>query len=397
MNQSQNRNRWLLPEGIEEVLPPEAARLDHMTRDVVDLFSTWGYRLVIPPLIEYLESLLSGTGEDLELQTFKVTDLLSGRMLGIRADTTPQVARIDAHNLKLETPTRLCYAGPVLHTRPASSGGTRSPVQVGAELYGHAGMESDVEILSLMLETLNTIGIDDLHIDLGHIGIFRGLVGKAGLDDVEQNTLFDILQRKAMPELREFLEQVTLPDQLNDIFISLIDWHGGDDILQQAHQSLKDIGGEALMAVEQLATLSGKVRERVKDAPLYFDLAELRGYHYHSGVMFAAYVPDCGDGIAFGGRYDDVGSFFGRARPATGFSLDLKSLMGVTRREVVEQYAIFAPWSEDQGLLNKIAELRQGGDTVIMQLPDQTGGARDMQCDRELVQENNEWVVQTLS
>ncbi|MDX1519665.1 MAG: ATP phosphoribosyltransferase regulatory subunit, partial [Gammaproteobacteria bacterium] len=222
MNQTQLTNRWLLPEGIEEILPPDAAALDHLTRRIIDQFGAWGYQLVTPPLIEYLDSLLTGTGKDLELQTFKVTDLMSGRMLGIRADTTPQVARIDAHNLKRDTPVRLCYAGTVLHTRPASSGGTRSPLQVGAELYGHAGIESDAEILCLMLETLLSIGVQDLHIDLGHVGVYRGLVNLAGLDETTQARMFDTLQRKARPELEQLLGELSLADGISDAFLALV-------------------------------------------------------------------------------------------------------------------------------------------------------------------------------
>jgi len=397
MNQSLHTNRWLLPEGIEEILPPDATALDQLSRSVIDLFATWGYQLVIPPLIEYLDSLLTGTGKDLELQTFKITDLISGRMMGIRADTTPQVARIDAHNLKRQTPTRLCYAGTVLHTRPVGTGGTRSPLQVGAELYGHAGIESDAEILCLMLETLNSIGVRDLHIDLGHVGVFRGLIQQAGLDDAVQAELFEILQRKATPELKQLLEGQALPDELADAFLGLIDLNGGKDIPDQAQKLLGKFGDEVARSVDQLITLSELVKKRIPDAPLYFDLAELRGYHYHSGVMFAAYVPGHGDGIAFGGRYDDVGSSFGRARPATGFSMDLKTLMSITNNISGNRPGIFSPWSDDIQLRNKIDKLRAEGEIVIMQLPDQTGTAKDMECDRELVREGDEWVVKKLN
>ena len=390
MNRSPESNRWLLPEGVEEILPPAAAALEQCSRNIIDQFTRWGYQLVIPPLIEYLDSLLTGTGEDLELQTFKITDLLSGRMMGIRADTTPQVARIDAHNLKQETPTRLCYVGTVLHTRPVCSGGTRSPLQVGAELYGHDGIESDVEILCLMLETLNLVGVTDLHIDLGHVGVFRGLVRQAGLDENRQGRLFGILQRKAVPELRQFLNELSLPDPLAQALLRLPDLHGSEETLEQARELMRDLGDEVNMAIDQLTALTQRVRQRLPDAPLFYDLAELRGYHYHSGVMFAAYVPGHGDGIAFGGRYDDVGESFGRARPATGFSTDLKTLMSLTDSNAIQRTGIFAPCTDDQDLMRMIDELRTQNEIVIMQLPGQTGGAR------ELVRKDNRWVVESL-
>lgn len=396
MTHTIDANRWLLPEGIEEILPPEAGTLDHLSRRLLDLYTTWGYQLVTPPLIEFLDSLLTGTGKDLELQTFKITDLMSGRMMGIRADTTPQVARIDAHNLKRETPTRLCYVGTVLHTRPASSGGTRSPLQIGAELYGHPGVESDVEILCLMLATLQAVGIRHLHIDLGHVGVFRGLVQRAGLDETQQAVLFDILQRKAAPELDAFNQEAALDSDIGQALRALIDLNGGDTVLDRARMELSPLGEEIAAAVDYLFELSKQVRQRIPDAPLFYDLAELRGYHYHSGVMFAAFVPGHGDGIAFGGRYDDVGSSFGRARPATGFSTDLKSLMAIVDTHVEQRPGIYCPWSDDPALLEKIGELRSDGEIVIMQLPDQNGTARDMDCNRELVREGDQWVVTRL-
>ncbi|MCG8324308.1 MAG: ATP phosphoribosyltransferase regulatory subunit [Thiotrichales bacterium] len=393
MTRSQQGNRWLLPEGIEEILPPQAGTLDQLSRRIIDLFVSWGYQLVTPPLIEYLDSLLTGTGEDLELQTFKITDLMTGRMMGIRADTTPQVARIDAHNLKRETPTRLCYAGTVLHTRPASGGGTRSPLQIGAELYGHSGIESDSEILCLMLEALHTAGVRDMHVDLAHVGVFRGLVQQAELERDAQVELFDILQRKATPELQQFIETHSVSAVLADALLALIELNGGDEVVDQACNKLSGFGAGVTGPVEQLAQLADRVRKSFPEAPLYFDLAELRGYHYHSGVMFAAYVPGYGDGIAFGGRYDDIGASFGRARPATGFSMDLKSLMTITNHEPLQVRGIFAPCSEDPALHEKIRELRAAGEIVITQLPGQTGNAADMDCDRQLVQEDSKWVV----
>ncbi len=387
---------WLLPEGIEEILPPEATRLEEICRGMIDTFQSWGYQLVIPPMIEYLDSLLTGTGEDLELQTFKLTDLLTGRMMGVRADTTPQVARIDAHHLKRDVPTRLCYLGTVLHTKPVSSGGTRSPMQVGAELYGHKGIESDVEIICLMLTTLNSIGINNLHIDLGHVGIYKALVDQAKLNTEQETSLFDILQRKAKPELLAQVDDWSLSDNLLSAFLALMDLNGGVDVLDQAEDSFTGLGDKVKNCIAELKDLNQQVKQRISDAPLFFDLAELRGYHYHTGVTFAAYVPGKGSGIAFGGRYDDVGKSFGRARAATGFSTDIKALMNLLPQGGNDKKGIFAPWQQDENLAKKVEELRQQGEIVINALPGQTGGANVMECDRQLVEEAGQWLVKTL-
>ena len=232
-------NRWLLPEGIEEALPPQARQLESMRRSLLDLFQSWGYELVMPPFIEYIESLLTGTGNDLDLQTFKLTDQLTGRMMGVRADMTPQVARIDAHHLKSDAPTRLCYLGTVLHTRPGGFAGSRSLLQVGAELFGHPGIESDVEVLSLMVETLKKAGVDDLYLDLGHVGIYRGLVDQAGLDAEQEAILFDALQRKAKPEITELLNDWSLPKAVTQMLTRLTELNGNGSVLTEARSALK--------------------------------------------------------------------------------------------------------------------------------------------------------------
>lgn len=389
-------NPWLLPEGIEEILPPNAARLEEICRTMIDNFQSWGYQLVMPPMIEYMDSLLTGTGEDLELQTFKLTDLLSGRMMGVRADTTPQVARIDAHHLKREVPTRLCYLGTVLHTKPMTNGGTRSPLQIGAELYGHKGIESDVEIICLMLSTLNSIGINNLHIDLGHVGIYQALIEQAQLSADQEANLFDILQRKDRPELISQVADWNMPESLVNAFSILMDLNGGVEVLQRAEDYLKEFGDKLINCIQDLKNLDDLVKQRIPDAPLFFDLAELRGYHYHTGVMFTAYVPGVGSGIAFGGRYDDVGKSFGRARPATGFSTDIKTLMNLLPQGDIKYSAIFAPWIQDEALSEKVNELRQQGEIVINALPGQTGDANAMECDRQLVKDSGQWLVKTL-
>ena len=385
------QNRWLLPEGIEEILPPHAERLEGLCRNIIDLHISWGYQLVTPPLIEYLDSLLSGTGSDLDLQTFKLTDQLSGRLLGIRADITPQVARIDAHNLKRDVPTRLCYLGTVLHTRSENAGGSRSPLQVGAELYGHQGIESDAEILCLMLESLKIAGVSKVYVDLGHVGIYRELAREAGLTGEQEIQLFAVLQRKAAAELNDLIRAWSLPARTGAMFSYLIEANGSVSIIQEARKVLA--GSRIKHCLDELQAIAELVRKRLPHAPLNFDLAELRGYHYHTGIVFAAYVPGKGQGIAYGGRYDDIGSAFGRARPATGFSTDVKTLLALSSNNIQEQPGIFAPCAEDSDQKEVINELRQQGEIVICELPGQTGNAREMGCDRQLVRKGSTWKV----
>ncbi len=387
--------RWLLPDGIEEVLPPEAVRLEQLRRQLVDLYSTWGYDLVMPPFIEYLESLLTGTGHDLDLQTFKLTDQLTGRMLGLRADMTPQVARIDAHHLRRDTPVRLCYLGTVLHTRPAGFARSRSPLQVGAELYGHNGVEADVEILCLMLETLETTNISAVHVDLGHVGIFRALSREAGLSGDQERALYDALQRKARPEMEALLAELAIPKPWRHRLAGLAELNGGADVLDQAREVLGDAGDAVATALDGLGHMAEAMARHKPDAPLHFDLAELRGYAYHTGVVFAAFVPGHGEELARGGRYDNIGKVFGRARPATGFSADLKTLLSVAAPAVTGTPAgILAPWPADDGLMSRIRALRAAGERVIYGLPGHPGTPADLGCDRILVNHGEGWKVQ---
>jgi len=389
-----NKDQWLLPEGIEEVLPPEAWRLECARRELLDLFSRWGYELIMPPLIEYLESLLTGTGNDLDLQTFKVTDQLSGRMLGLRADMTPQAARIDAHPLRRDAPTRLCYMGSVLRTRLDSYGGSRSPLQVGAELFGHAGIESDVEILGLLLESLALLEISDVHIDLGHVGIFRGLAQDARLSASQENELFDALQRKAATEIDGMLAAHVADDGQRNRLASLVQLNGDRDVLDRAREQLAGASGPVMVALDNLAAIADMIEQRAGDLTLNFDLAELSGYRYQTGMVFALFVPGCGQEIARGGRYDAVGEVFGRARPATGFSTDLKTLMNLSQRNFGGlSGAIFAPAGTGPGLFEAIQELRNSGERVVCALPGQAGDATAMGCDRELLCEQGSWIV----
>lgn len=389
-------NRWLLPEGIEEVLPPQALQLDALCRRLIDLYTSWGYQLVLPPLIEYLESLLTGTGEDLDLQTFKITDQLTGRMMGVRADTTPQMARIDVHNLKRDVPTRLCYMGTVLHTRPSTHGGTRAPLQTGAELYGNDAQECDAEILALMLKTLQSAGVKNIHVDLGHVGIYRGITRCLQLSPGRESVLFDILQKKAVPELQSVIADWSLPVKQADMLRALIELNGDSMVLDEARALLRDAGDEVLRCIDELERIVLLTRRQIKDAPLFFDLAELRGYHYYTGMAFTGYVPAMGQGIAFGGRYDDIGKAFGRAQPATGFSTDVMLLFAMGQAQEAARKGVYAPCSELPGLVDTTERLRAAGEIVINALPGQNGAAQDMDCDRELVLEGGQWKVKKI-
>ncbi len=390
-----SEDRWLLPEGVEEILPPVAARLEQLRQDLLVLYRRWGYELVAPPFIEFLESLLTGTGNDLDLQTFKLIDQLSGRLMGIRADMTPQVARIEAHHLKRDVPVRLCYSGTVLHTRNSAFAGTRSPLQIGAELFGHRGFESDLEVLSLMLESLQLASVANVHVDLGHVGIFRALARRAGLGASREATLFEALQRKAIPELEQLLADWQLPRDDRDMLAALVHLNGGEEVLVEADRLFSSAGGEIQQALEYLHQLAAALQRRYQMPGMHFDLGELRGYGYHTGVVFSAYVPGLGRAVANGGRYDDIGQVFGRARPATGFSADLKTLLSLSAdQNCSPPQAIYSPRSDDSALDAMVSELRERGEIVICELPGQSGGAADLACDRLLVRTRDGWSVE---
>ena len=396
--QGHKKDSWLLPEGITEVLPEQAKRLENLRRTVLDTFDCWGYDLVIPPFVDFLHSLLTGAGHDLDLQTFKLTDQISGEMLGVRADMTPQVARIDAHNLKHEWPTRLCYAGTTLHTVGDPLEKTRSPMQIGAELYGHAGIESDYEVIQLMLETLAMTGLEDVHLDLGHVAIYRALVAQANLNTAQEVALFDVLQRKARPELGELLEEFELEPSFKSIFNALPTWNGGVEALSKAAVALDGANDAVKNALQDLHDIAARLRRDYPALNVSFDLAELRGYHYHTGMIFAAFVPTMGKEIARGGRYDNIGAVFGRARPATGFSADLKVLVSLLADESVGQaQGVFAPAVDDVDLSEIVRDLRAKGTRVIQQLPGQSGTAEQLACTAELQKKDQRWVVTPLA
>jgi len=395
----QQKDSWLLPDGIDEVLPEEAKHLESLRRKLLDLFACWGYDLVIPPFIDFLDSLLTGSGHDLDLQTFKLTDQISGKMLGVRADMTPQVARIDAHNLKHEWPTRLCYAGTILHTRGDPLEKTRSPMQIGAELYGHAGKESDVEVIRLMLEMLAITGLQNVHLDLGHVGIYRALSRQAELTEFQERELFDVMQRKARPELQGLMDSYAIDSDLKLMFLKLPELNGGKDTINKARAVFLKANDDVKNALADLEAIAEKLAVRFPSLPVSFDLAELRGYHYHTGMVFAAFIPSVGREIARGGRYDNIGEVFGRARPATGFSADLKLLSALSKQacQVKSHELIFAPYLDDVVLNDKIRDLRAQQLAVVQQLPGQTGSAKELGCTSILELDNQNWVVRPLA
>jgi ATP phosphoribosyltransferase regulatory subunit len=385
---------WLLPEGIDELLPAQARALEALRRDLLDCYAGWGYQLVITPFIEFLDSLLTGTGRDLDLQTFKLTDQLSGRQLGVRADITPQAARIDAHRLRHQAPTRLCYIGSVLRTRADGFSGSRSPLQIGAELYGHAGVESDVEILCLMLETLRIAGLSDVYLDLGHVGIYRTLAETAGLSARQEAELFEALQRKAAAEIEELLHGFGLAAPVRRMLSGLVELNGGEEVLPQARALLAEAPRAVAEAIDYVEAVATQLRRSLPEVPVHFDLAELRAYHYQTGVVFAAFVPGEGQEVARGGRYDEIGEVFGRARPATGFSADLKGLMRLgSRAPMALRGAVLAPSDPDPALQMRIGELRTEGRVVIRELPGQTGEPSQMGCAFRLQKQAGGWDV----
>lgn len=381
---------WLLPEYIEDVLPAEAARLESLRRRLLDLFKVHGYQYVIPPTMEYLESLITGTGHDLDLATFKVVDQLTGRLMGIRADMTPQAARIDAHMLNHQGTSRLCYAGTVLRTKPDGLAHTREPLQLGAELFGHAGIESDIEIHRLMIKALQTLGLVELHVDFSHVSIFRSLVQAGNISADLEQALYAALQSKDKASVA--LLANGLDAAVKQSLMDLTDLNGDVSMLQKAEQRLPRLPAisKALADLRTIATQLSDLNVNVS-----FDLSELRGYHYHSGIVFAAYAKGYTGPIALGGRYDEVGLAFGRARPATGFSLDLRGAVTALTPAKVEK-AILAPASEDKALQAIIETMRAEGHIVIQALPDSVSNILELNCDRQFIYSNQQWQVQPL-
>lgn len=391
-------NLWMLPDGVDELLPPQSWALESLRRRVLDCFQAWGYELVVPPIIEFLDSLLTGVAGDLDLQTFKLTDQQSGRLMGVRADITPQAARIDAHQLRRDCPVRLCYLGTVLQARPEAPLDSRNPVQVGAELYGHAGIESDVEIIALMLELLRLAGLPTPHLDLGHVGVFGGLARQAELSAQAEAELWDALQRKAVPEIESLLQRHRVAPPVADMLLALTDLGGGVEVLDQASARLAGAAPEVADALRSLWSVAGALERRLPEVPLHFDLGELRGYRYHTGIVFAALLPGHGREVARGGRYDHIGRVFGRPRPATGFSADLKALLELAESSAVAAPAgLGAPWSDDPGLLAEVRRRREAGERVVWVLPGHEAELAAMGCDRRLVETAEGWREEPLN
>ncbi|MFM7524265.1 MAG: ATP phosphoribosyltransferase regulatory subunit [Betaproteobacteria bacterium] len=379
---------WLLPENVADVLPSEARKTEEVRRAMLDQFRSYGYELVAPPLLEYVESLMPVQDQDLDLRMFKLVDQLSGRTMGIRADMTIQVARIDAHLLNRPGVVRLCYAGALLHTRPSGFHSTREPLQVGAEIYGHAGLEADVEIQALALASLKLAGLSELTLDLSHAGVLDAVIEDDPLAKSERSALIGLLRSKDMPALRQWVKRYG--SSVRDAILTLAALRGGIGVLDTARHALprKAAIDQALNALSQMA-------EAATGASINIDLADLSGYQYESGVTFAIYVPGLPNAVARGGRYDEVGEAFGRARPATGFSMDLREIVGLLP-VTPPVPAISAPWRQDEALQTFIAQLRLQGEIVIQHFPGQSHDPQEFDCDREIVEQNGKLIIKPL-
>lgn len=379
---------WVLPDHIADVLPSEARHIEELRRGLLDTARCYGYELVMPPLLEHLESLLTGTGETLDLQTFKLVDQLSGRSMGLRADTTPQVARIDAHLLNRKGVTRLCYCGPVLHTRPDRPHATREPLQFGAELFGHAGLEADLEALQLARECLRIANVPSTTIDLADVRIVRNLLAGVSVNAQVLSGIHAALAAKDAAELAALTRD--FPVESREGLLALLQLYGDQGVLIEAQKAFQRFPG-----ISQVLSNLNWLASRLEGAAVTFDLADLRGYAYYSGARFAIYAPGASDALVRGGRYDEVGAVFGRNRPAAGFSLDIKQVVGVVSPRALKA-AIRAPWGESDEVNAAIAELRTSGETVVCVLPGHESEVDEFHCDRELVQIAGRWVVQAV-
>lgn len=379
---------WVLPDHIADVLPSEARHIEELRRDLLDMARCYGYELVMPPLLEHLESLLTGAGEALDLQTFKLVDQLSGRMMGLRADSTPQVARIDAHLLNRQGVTRLCYCGPVLHTRPGGPHATREPLQFGAEIYGHAGLEADLETLLLALDCLKVARVQAPSVDMADARIVNALLQGESLEGDKLAQVHAALAAKDSSELSVLSKNFTPASRQG--LLALVQLYGDEKVLLEAEKVLPPLPTvrEALLNLKWLAS-------HLDAANVTFDLADLRGYAYYTGARFSIYAPGASDALVRGGRYDQVGAVFGRNRPAAGFSLDVKALVAVLAARPLRA-AIRAPWREATDLRGAIASLRAQGETVVCALPGHDSEVDEFHCDRELIQVAGQWVVKSV-
>jgi|TARA_B100001964_G_C14218738_1_gene594175 ATP phosphoribosyltransferase regulatory subunit len=386
-------DRWLLPDGIEDVLPAQAKELEVVRRRLLDLFASWGYEFVIPPMVEFLESLLTGTGHDLDLKTFKVTDLVSGRTMGIRADMTPQVARIDAHSLNRSGPVRLCYAGTVLHSMADNMLASRTPIKVGAELFGNSDRESDLEIVSLMIESLKVLGVDSIQIELGDVSIFRQLVAAAGFEESVTEEMFALVQRKLLAELTSLIAELDVEPALGKLLQQLPTLCGDANVLERG-SDLFAAHPLILSRLDNLRWITRGVQERFSNVEIYYDLSELRGYNYHTGIVFAAHAGSSGQAVAKGGRYDHIGEVFGRCRGATGFDVQLMGLLGTINYSADARETVLAQESTEEASgsrWRKIQALREEGFTVLES--GESSGAFDF----ELIYEAGDWCLRSVN
>lgn len=385
-----SRNHWLLPKGVEEILPSEAWLIDQYQRQILDIYHSWGYELVIPPLIEYQESLSAGLGADLDLLSFKLTDQMSGRTLAVRADITPQAARIDAHSWAQEGPTRLCYSGTVLHTRPKTELSSRTPLQIGAELYGSNAIESDLEVILLMLKSIEAAQIQQITLDLGQVALYRELVELIDFDEHQQAALFDAFSRKAEAEIAVLL--AACDNQLiAETLLGLLALHGDEQVVYQAKTRFAEGPQNIVNAIDELIQVVEAVRLRYPEVNIHIDLAEVRGYQYHTGLIFATYIDSVPQPVASGGRYDGIGELYGRKRPATGFTIDVNSIVHFLKQGDT-QLLVLAPsiMVEDEALTALIKDLRQQGFRVVHAVE---GSQKLAHCARFIENNDGHWQV----
>jgi len=392
-----SNKRWLLPDGVQETLPPDAAAVEALRHEILQVFHRWGYELVMPAMIEYMDSLLTGTAHSLDTRTFALVDQLSGKQMGVRSDMTPQVARIDAHLLadsaRQHRVARLCYCGHLLHARGDGLTSSRTPLQIGAEIFGSDAISADVEVVSLMVSTLHAVGLTEASIDVGHVGIFRNLVKNSGLDNDQESRLFDMLQRKSIPDLQQYLHSLPLGDEMREHICHLALLNGDISVIDEARKLYRNAGPELMASIDYMHSVVSTLQHKYPQTLINCDLAELRGYSYHTGLVFSAFLPGQGREIARGGRYNDVGEVFGNARPATGFSADLLNLYQLCGAGEQEHKGILAPDQGDEALALLIQQLRADGERVVVDLTDAKLGAVDQHCDRQIIQADGAWTV----
>jgi len=389
--------RWLLPDGAQETLPPDALAVESLRHHILRLFHDWGYDLVMPAMIEYMDSLLTGTAHSLDTRTFALVDQLSGKQMGVRSDMTPQVARIDAHLLvddaRHHRVSRLCYCGHLLHAIGDGINSSRTPLQIGAEIFGSPAISADVEVVSLMVETLLAVGLAGMSLDIGHVGIFRSLVSNTTLDGEQENRLFDMLQRKSIPDLQSYLQRLPLEDHQREQLYQLALLNGDESVIDDARKLYHDAADELFLTLDAMSNVVQSLRKKYPDTMIHCDLSELRGYSYHTGLVFAAFLPGQGREIARGGRYDDVGKVFGNARPATGFSADLLSLYQLSGASGNFEQGILVPDESDEALAELVREQRARGERVIVDLTGGNSSAAEQQCNRVAVLADGAWKI----